>query len=753
MYSFDIFDTLITRTTADPKGVFLLMQEAMKEMWEYDSFLLSNFYELRIGAESLARKYARLQGKQEVTLNDIYYAMATTTCVTEEQLEELKKLEVKTEYNNVLGLSKNIDLLKRLKDKGHHLILVSDMYLCENCIRSILCHVDSIFSDIPIYVSSDYGKTKGSGDLFRLVKEREHIAFSDWIHYGDNEYADIKAALKLGIQAIYLPQERLMEYEQPQKDFYHQLSVGVAKYIRTSGQRNTAWEVGCSLGGPVLYPYVSWVVEKSMEMGLTRLYFVARDGWILQQIADILIRIRQYPIKTYYIYGSRKAWRLPSFEGSKEDFDRIVRWSNMDEVLSLDDLAEVFRLKVNELVRFLPDDYKDSRGDEKLLNIQVLNLCQRLRENCDFLEYLVKSQEGNRRLVIQYLQQQIDTSDSKFAFVELSGTGLTQICLARIIKNFFDGRIWNFYFKLDSIQKEEYCQFINFYPSDLSRSYMLELLCRAPHGQTEGYIQKCDRIVPALEQIEGKMIIAYHIEDYRDAVLEYVGKMEQAYVKNGWKRYIRVDVIRDYLNLIAVNPPKRVAEYFCHMPFSAGGRKNAMVEFAPEVSNRQLREIYFWNNGRNYQQIYSGSCLEYALVVSNKAAKYAEKCRKYRKTLIGRWLIRWNQYFHVHQRPDGDFFCSWEYLKGKVIIYGAGQVGQAYVKQARKKYAECDSLLWVDSNYSELQKSGMMVESPEKIMEFPFDRIIIAIHNTEIKKEIWEKLRKMGVESEKIYYG
>ena len=595
MYSFDIFDTLITRSTADPKGIFMLMQKDMKETEEYDSFLLSNFYELRTGAENLARRYAESQGKQEVTLDDIYDAMATTACVTEEQQEKLKKLEIEIECNNVLGLSKNIDLLKKLKNEGQHLVLISDMYLSENHIRSMLCHVDSVFRDIPIYVSSEYGKTKGSGELFRLVKKKENTSFSDWIHYGDNEYADIKAAIKLGIQAIYLAQDRLLEYEQPQKDYYHQVSVGVSKYIRKSIQSDTVWEVGCSLGGPILYPYVSWVLEKSMEMGLTRLYFVARDGWILQQIADIMIQVRQYPIKTYYIYGSRKVWRLPSYEGSKEDFDRIVRWSNMDEVHSINDLAEVFQLKTEELKTFLPEDYRDSRGDEKLVYIQVLNMCQRLMENIDFLKYLVESQAEKRWLVIQYLQQEIDTSDDKFAFVELSGTGLTQICLARIMGNFFEGKIRNFYFKLDSIQKQGQYQFINFYPSSLSRSYMLELLCRAPHGQTEGYIQEQERIVPLLEQIEGKNIQAYHIEEYRDAVLEYVREMEQIYLKNRWKKDIRIEITREYLNVITMAPPKRVAEYFCHMPFSAGGRTNMMVEFAPEVTKKQLRKIYFWN--------------------------------------------------------------------------------------------------------------------------------------------------------------
>ena len=65
----------------------------------------------------------------------------------------------------------------------------------------------------------------------------------------------------------------------------------------------------------------------------------------------------------------------------------------------------------------------------------------------------------------------------------------------------------------------------------------------------------------------------------------------------------------------------------------------------------------------------------------------------------------------------------------------------------------CNSLLWIDSNYLELQEKGMHVKSPEEILGYSFDRIIIAIHNSKARQDIWEKLRKMGVEAEKIYYG
>ena len=150
MYSFDIFDTLITRCTAEPKGIFVLMQERIQKTGEYIPYLAENFYELRVGAEGLARRHASEVGRYEIRLDDIYHALSTTACISEAQQNQLKKLEVETEYNSVFGLFENINLLKKLKARGEQVVLISDMYLSKDIIRHMLCKVDAVFQDIPI---------------------------------------------------------------------------------------------------------------------------------------------------------------------------------------------------------------------------------------------------------------------------------------------------------------------------------------------------------------------------------------------------------------------------------------------------------------------------------------------------------------------------------------------------------------------------------------------------------------------------
>ena len=220
MYSFDIFDTLITRCTAEPKGIFMLMKEKIQESREYPSFFTENFCELRIGAEELARVHIRDSGKQEVTLNDIYQMLAAVSCLTKRQQEQLMKLEVETEYNCVLGISQNIRKLRELKSRGEHIVLISDMYLSGEQLCRILYKVDAVFRNIPIYVSSDYRKTKGSGELYRIVRKQENADYSDWVHYGDNVTADVNVASRLGIRTVHWPAAGLMEYEEPGENIF-----------------------------------------------------------------------------------------------------------------------------------------------------------------------------------------------------------------------------------------------------------------------------------------------------------------------------------------------------------------------------------------------------------------------------------------------------------------------------------------------------------------------------------------------------
>lgn len=95
--------------------------------------------------------------------------------------------------------------------------------------------------------------------------------------------------------------------------------------------------------------------------------------------------------------------------------------------------------------------------------------------------------------------------------------------------------------------------------------------------------------------------------------------------------------------------------------------------------------------------------------------------------------------------------CDKNFVDKKIVVYGAGKVGKDYIRQIKKEKM-CKEFIWVDKNYA--SKETYMEEhvcSPEKILAYEFDYILIAINNDVIIKEIKSELqKKFGVSSEKI---
>ncbi|MBP2657249.1 MAG: sugar transferase [Firmicutes bacterium] len=317
MISFDIFDTLITRRTLTPKGIFQIMQNKIGKLNYYSSYVASNFALLRIQAEKNARQYYIDDLKEDVSLLEIYRTLQNMTGITPDLCQELMKMEVDIECKFIVGIDKNIKLLIEYLKRGERVVLISDMYLDIADVRYILIKVSRIFEDIPIYISSVYGKTKRSGALFIKISQLEHISYDNWIHYGDNYISDIKIPELLGIKAAMYKPQTLTSWETDFINKNHldnslnvELFFGASKILSTNYILNEVEKTGASLGGVILYPFINWILYMCEIKGLKRLYFVARDGYVLKKIADKIISIFSYNIQTKYIYGSRQAWRL-----------------------------------------------------------------------------------------------------------------------------------------------------------------------------------------------------------------------------------------------------------------------------------------------------------------------------------------------------------------------------------------------------------------------------------------------------------
>lgn len=753
LYSFDVFETLMTRTTATPSGIFALLQDRLCQDAAYadiSQYIKDNYFHLRIHAEILARRSFEAKHVEEVSLQQIYDVLKLTGCLCDEAVERLMSLEKQLEYENCVPIDQNIEKVKLLISEGKKVVLISDMYLDQHTIRRMLVKLDAVFAGVPLYVSSEYGVKKTSGGLFHVVQKQELVEFSEWLHCGDNIYADLKPAKYLGISCEYAPFEALLDWEinllkNREDDVLVQFIIGTARNVRLQGAQSSAERIGISIGGPILYSYVNWILNESCKKGIRRLYFIARDGFVLKQIAEILIQQFQLNIETYYIYGSRKAWRMPSFSKNNCNLMRFIGWSHAYNIKSVQDFANILKIDAEDLFRFLPDRYKDCR--KSLSYLEVFLLTMRLNQDKMFIKFLCDVHKNSKVDVIGYLKQNIDISDNDFAFVELAGGGFTQGCLAEIMCDFFHGKIQTFFFKMDRAHAINNNVCYVFFPSFVEKNLTIEMLSRAPHGQTESYVKDEAGIYkPILKQGEEKALLEHGFNAYSEGVRKFCHE----YSKRRCLGNIKIDVILSYINQITNTSNEEILTFFGNMPNDFTGREKQVVEYAPKLSRNQLR-IYGLYNPEVLEDFYLGSDFEYSLLrCSLKDRKKVLYYQRKSGIILSRYKRLYKKAYYLEKTAiELSNAIPYDLLKKRVVIYGAGVFGKI-ISDCIHEFGQSEIVQWIDQNYQKYRTEGYPVDPIAEFGKYEYDHVIIAIKDRMVARTVRDELVRKGAPREKI---
>lgn len=593
-YSFDIFDTLITRETANPRGIFSLMQNTLNKSEKYrdiPNIVKENFYNLRIESEFFIRDNKRHSGIKEVTIDNIYDFIAQNIPLTTEQRNDLLNLELKTERDNIIAIQKNIERVENLIKSNKKVILISDMYLPSNFIREVLSSINKIFETIPIYVSCEHNCTKKSGELYKYIQSKENVQKDTWYHFGDNIQGDVVVPRNLGITAELYEYVKLNPFEidilrRFPEDAYINLAVGCAKNCRLFADRknNEKYNLGASLGGCLLYPYIAWMVEQVKLQNLKRLYFVMRDGEVLKILYDILAKKHNLPTLTKLIYGSREAWRAPSINKNNPNFEFM--FASRREINTVRKIAARFHISLNNLIKILPERF--NKIDRVFTNAEFDDIKSFLMHSNDFLTLVERENTEQRELIKAYITQEMDLSDDKFAIVDLAASGRTQMCFVSILNEVKDMTVRGFYAQFNGLKiNDKKFKMSAFFTTAKVKSW-LELFCRSECGYTKYYQKKNNKIVPILEELEGKALKAYSYAEVIAGEKDFCDKFYESLLKNplvciNYRQFIF------YLDYIAQRPTSELANIIGDMPFSNYyGLKDKVYLCAPKITLKDL---------------------------------------------------------------------------------------------------------------------------------------------------------------------
>ena len=316
--SFDIFDTVLTRLVIDPTDIFKICGDlAINFGWlEISS---ESFRQQRINAEQRSRLF--YEGG-EVSLDEIYRELANSLEIPLEIIDKLKELELTVESEYLVAVPKAYDLVTEARRSHSQILFLSDMYLPQDFLESQLKKYGFWQEGDRLYVSGQWRKSKGNGDLFLQVISELSLKPSDLVHIGNDRHADVAKPRKLGINTIYIDDANLNRYEAIFAKYAQNtngitsLWAGISRYTRLAESAKTSKEsilrdIAVSVAAPILTAYVIWILRQAQVRQLARIYFLARDGEVLLKIAQELAPQIYPEVELRYLYVSRQALRMP----------------------------------------------------------------------------------------------------------------------------------------------------------------------------------------------------------------------------------------------------------------------------------------------------------------------------------------------------------------------------------------------------------------------------------------------------------
>lgn len=415
--SFDIFDTLLLRPFAKPSDLFLILGQKLGYL---------DFQEIRYKEERALRKISfENRGTNEITFADIYERIESYTGID-------KNLGMKLEFETELEFCYANPYMKKvfdiLKENGKKIIAISDMYLPKNLIEQLLrnCGYEG-FEEI--FVSCDYGCSKGDLGLYRVADEKI-VKGQSVIHIGDNYRADIESSKKFGWDNLYYPNVNHIGQKYRSKDMSPltgSIYSGIINAHLHNGSKiySPHYEFGFIYGGLFILGYCTWIYNYAKQNNIDKILFLSRDGYIIKKVYDLM----GFDIPSEYVYWSRVANLKTVFEKNKYTFIQEHVW--VRGVLMED-------IKVSEILENIEAEFLSQHLNDYNLEMDLIidrDNYQRVEKLIlDHWEEFVDSKKDNEEAARLYYEPIIEGC-KKVCCVDIGWKGSAAINLKTLIED------------------------------------------------------------------------------------------------------------------------------------------------------------------------------------------------------------------------------------------------------------------------------------------------------------------------------
>ena len=533
--SLDVFDTCLTRRVLDPGDIFEMVGSSMcsEGLW---GGVAREFRDLRQRCEKRSRPNS---GLGETTLAGIYECLGQELGWSDRVKSRAQELELEWESRCLFGIPGFRSFLNGIRSQCSRVLFISDMYLPSGFIQEILKREGFWQDDDRIYVSCEWGASKGDGMLFKVVKEKEGILdYRSWMHYGDNLRSDVRIPAKLGIRAEGVSCAELTNRERKTAARTLDASLATSRLLgavrsvrlKLGEHPNVAsrYLVGATVVGPILFGYVLFCLAKAIESGSQRLYFISRDGQILYKLAKVIVRELGLHLDCRYVYGSRQAWLPASFERfTEKEFGWLFAPAGSCNFTHIEQRLGLPKEMIQEKRRQMGIAMDQVLGEAELNHLRSWLLEASVTRS-------IEATAAERRLLVTaYLEQEGFFEDVKWGMVDIGWAGNLQRSLGQILtlaRSVTPKPFTGYYFGLtnpDVIspfgQRLAYWNKPGLNGADILRlnQAMFEIFTSADHPSVVGYSRGKESIEPVFADKSSEAVLNWGVEAFQNSMLVF----------------------------------------------------------------------------------------------------------------------------------------------------------------------------------------------------------------------------------------
>ena len=493
--SFDIFDTTLIRKCGRPENIFYLLAH---RLYPNDSAKCEDFLLWRKRAEGEARR--KVLGN-DVTIEDIYSSNELKG-FDEYDKKELVEAEKSVEAEQLIANPAIRDIINKKREQGYTVCFISDMYLPSDFLKEVLLREGCIERDEVVYVSCEWNARKSNGTLYKKLKKE--LTPEEWVHYGDHPVSDIRMARKNGVRGtkvitdFSIPESKIMQSST--RCISNEISclVGLQRAARIHFGDNGFSNMAASFVAPAYISYVHWVIEKCREEGVKRLYFLSRDSYILQQIAE---ELPHEDIELKYLFVSRKSLLLPyMYNATAEKFldvqdKKTIRGKDVESLLSSLGTSKA-ELSSKYGITFRFNRITTKKEEETFLD-------SIFGKESKYLHTLNERAKEKRDLLNAYFKQEEVIGNGKTAMVDVGWLGTTRLMINSILKEEGCNETQFFYYGVrQDVLHSQHGRYMTFHDpgtSDTGLTFVIEdYFSASPYKTTLGYIHSGNRYYPKL---------------------------------------------------------------------------------------------------------------------------------------------------------------------------------------------------------------------------------------------------------------